>query len=76
VLRGGIQLLAAGAAAGLFASRATNRLLAEQTSNPPTSDPLMAAVAVAVIFAVGVAACLLPAVRAARVDPMAALPHE
>jgi putative ABC transport system permease protein len=76
ILRTGAQLLVAGAALGLLASRGTNRLLAEQTSNPPTSDPLMMTMAVVVILTVGLAASLLPALRAARVDPMTALRHE
>jgi ABC-type antimicrobial peptide transport system permease subunit len=39
-------------------------------------DPWTFALAAAVVAAVGVVAVLPPAVRAARIDPMAALRHE
>jgi ABC-type antimicrobial peptide transport system permease subunit len=40
------------------------------------TDPLTASIAAALLAATGLSAALLPAWRAARVDPLAALRHE
>jgi ABC-type antimicrobial peptide transport system permease subunit len=37
------------------------------------SDPLSLLVAIAVIFAIGLVACYVPAARAVRIDPVAVL---
>ena len=76
VLRLGAQLLAVGIGVGLLASLATSRLIANQLWNTSPHDPLTLAGAIAVIAVVALAACYLPALRAIRVDPMAALRHE
>jgi putative ABC transport system permease protein len=76
VLGSGAQLLGAGIAVGIVASIGTNRLLADQIGHTSPYDPFTMAGEVGVIVAVGLAACMLPALRAARVDPMAALRHE
>ena len=79
ILRPGAMLLIAGIALGLVASLGTNRLLADYVaniSNVSVYDPLTMLAAVAVILAMGLAACYLPALRAALVEPMAALRHE
>jgi predicted permease len=76
VILSGTRLLAAGAAVGLLASLATNRLLASQLWNVSPHDPLTTAAALALISAVAVAACYLPARRAMRVDPIGALREE
>jgi len=76
VLGSGARLLAGGVALGLVASLGTNRLLTNDTWNTSTYDPLTMAAGVLVVLAMGLAACYYPAVRAARVDPMAALRHE
>jgi predicted permease len=80
VLRLGARLLATGLAAGLLASLATNTLLARQFTgqllNTSPRDPLILATAVAVIALTGLAACLIPALRATRVDPIVALRQE
>ena len=65
-----------GVGVGLLASLATSRLIANQLWNTSPHDPLTLAAAVSVIAVVALAACYLPALRAMRVDPMAALRHD
>ena len=74
VLRSGAALLAAGIVVGLPVSVATSRLLpvAEGVA-ASTYDPWTTAAGVSVITIVGLVACLVPALRASRVDPMIAL---
>jgi putative ABC transport system permease protein len=76
VLTLGMRLVAGGIVAGLAASVAANRLLAHQLWNTTPGDPLTFGAAIAVILGVGTVACLVPAMRAVRVDPMAALRSE
>ncbi len=76
VLRLGAQLVVAGAAAGLLASLATSRLIANQLWNTSPHDPLTLAAATVAIAVVALAACYIPARRAMTVDPMAALRHD
>jgi predicted permease len=76
VLRQGVVLSALGLGAGVLAGLAASPLLANLpvTVRPPdavTMVPVMAALA-----AVTITACLLPAIRAARVDPMSLLRSE
>jgi putative ABC transport system permease protein len=75
VVRAGIGLLAAGIAVGLAVSQATNRLVASYVAmSPGGGEPWWTGLgAVAVIAVVGLAACLIPARRVARMDPSAAL---
>jgi ABC-type antimicrobial peptide transport system permease subunit len=67
------SLVGAGVAAGLLASLATNRLLMNRLWNTSPYDPFTMLVAVLVIAAAALAACYVPAVRAARRDPITAL---
>ena len=73
VLRTGGRLLAAGVAIGLVLGLASSRLIASQLWSTSPSDPLSLLVAIAVIFAIGLVACYVPAARAVRIDPVAAL---
>ena len=75
VLRAGTALLGAGIVIGLAASQMTNRLVASHVVMASAgSDALWPGlVAVAVITLVGLAACLIPARRVSRMNPMAAL---
>lgn len=74
VLRSGAALLGIGIVVGLAASTVTNRLVTNGVIGPSVTDARMSgAVAVAVIVIVGLAACLIPALRASRTNPMAAL---
>ena len=76
VLGLGAQMVMAGIVVGVLASLATNRLIASQLWNTSPHDLPTLAAAVSVIAAVALAACYLPALRAMRVDPMAALRHD
>jgi putative ABC transport system permease protein len=73
VLRTGVRLLAGGIAIGLLLSLAATRLIASQLWGTSPYDPLSLVLAVAVILAIGLFACYVPAARAVRIDPVAAL---
>jgi putative ABC transport system permease protein len=76
VLLNGLRLVATGILIGFLASYALTRFLASQISGVSTTDPSTFAAVIALILLVGLAACLLPARRAARTDPLAALRYE
>ncbi|HSC27543.1 MAG TPA: ABC transporter permease [Vicinamibacterales bacterium] len=69
----GLRWAALGIAAGLVASLALSRLLAAVVSEVSPRDPATLAAVAAIILAAAAAACLGPAVRATRVDPIEAL---
>jgi putative ABC transport system permease protein len=72
----GLRLVAAGILIGLLASYALTRFLAGQISGVSTTDPWTFVAVIALILLVGLAACLLPAHRAAQIDPLVALHYE
>lgn len=76
VLLNGFRLVAAGILIGLAASYSLTRFLASQISGVSSTDPWTFAAAVALVVCVSVAACLLPARRAMKVDPIVALQYE
>jgi len=76
VLFNGFRLVAGGILIGLFASYGLTRFLASQISGVSPTDPWTFAGVVTLVVIVGLAACLLPARRAARVDPLVALRYE
>jgi predicted permease len=73
VLRAGVAQLAAGIVLGLGLAAALARLLAASLCQVRPWDPGVYALAPAVLVAAGLLACLLPARRAARIDPMESL---
>jgi putative ABC transport system permease protein len=76
VLQMGLWLIGVGLAVGLGVSFAVNRVLASELFGVTAHDPLTFAGVAAVVVAVGVAACWVPAQRATRVDPVIALRFE
>jgi putative ABC transport system permease protein len=76
VLGQGIRLAGAGALAGIAGALALTRLLKSQLYEIKPADPGTLIAAAALMFLVALAACYLPARRAARVDPLIALRHE
>jgi putative ABC transport system permease protein len=76
VLFSGFRLVAAGILAGLLVSYTFTRFIASQVSGVSTTDPYTFATVGFLVIVVGLTACLLPARRAARVDPLVALRYE
>jgi predicted permease len=76
VLRETAVLIAAGVVLGLPAALAAARLIAATLSGVSPSDPSTLAFVGLVLLIVGLLAAFIPAARASRVDPMAALRQE
>jgi len=76
ILGQGIKMTALGVLIGLVAALGLTRLMSKLLFGVSASDPVTF-IAVALLLAlVALAACYLPARRAARLDPMAALRYE
>jgi len=65
VLRNGIRVVACGVALA--------RWISSEPWGVRTTDPWTLGAVVAILSTVGILACTLPAMRASRVDPLAAL---
>ena len=76
VLIGGLTLTAAGLIVGALASALAMRVMASLVFGVATSDPLTYATTIGLILTVSTIAGLVPALRAARLDPMQALRRE
>jgi putative ABC transport system permease protein len=72
----GLRLAAIGLAIGFAASLATNRLLIAQLFNTSPYDAATVIAVGSIIATVAIAACWVPARRALRIEPMAALRQE
>jgi predicted permease len=73
VLREGGLIVGVGAAMGLTGAFLLRQTLQSQLYDTVAMDPLVVAVVGAVLMAVALVACLLPARRAAKTDPLIAL---
>ena len=76
VLRRGLVQLGLGLAIGIWGALTVGRLFESRLVDTPPADPVTQASVAALLGGVAVVACLLPARRAARLDPMVALRHE
>jgi putative ABC transport system permease protein len=76
ILRNGMTLVLAGIVIGVGGALALTRFLATLLFGVTPTDTLTFVVVSAVLIAVALIACLLPARRATRVDPLEALRYE
>jgi ABC-type antimicrobial peptide transport system permease subunit len=76
VLASGARIVAIGVAIGLAGAFALSRLLGSVLPTMETSSGLVGSGATALLIAVALLACYLPARRATRVDPIVALRSE
>jgi putative ABC transport system permease protein len=76
ILREGIALVLAGLALGLASAIVLSRLLTRFLYGITPNDPVTYGMTTVLVGGVALAACTIPAWRAARVDPMAALRYE
>jgi predicted permease len=73
VLGRGIRVAGAGLVLGLMAALFTSRLLASELFQVEATDPLVLSGTALLVLSTAVLACLIPARRAAAVEPMTAL---
>jgi ABC-type antimicrobial peptide transport system permease subunit len=76
VLKEGLTLIGVGFAVGAVGVFAIRRGLEAQLYGVRLSDPGVVAIAAMLLGTVAVAACMIPARRATRIDPVAALAQE
>jgi ABC-type antimicrobial peptide transport system permease subunit len=76
VVREGLELLGLGLLVGMAGAFALTRLLAGFLYDVPALDPLTFSLVPMLLSIATLVACLIPACRAAAVDPMDALRHE
>jgi ABC-type antimicrobial peptide transport system permease subunit len=73
IVKEGMVLMAGGFVAGVAGAFAVRRTMAAQLYGVGPMDPLVLGGVAAVLAVVALAACMLPARRAARIDPIIAL---
>ena len=76
VLGQGVRFIGIGVALGLAAAWALTRAMGNLLIGVSSTDPITYVVAVAILGAVALLACYIPARRAARVEPLVALRYE
>jgi putative ABC transport system permease protein len=73
IVREGMLLVSAGVAVGIITALAAGRLVSALLFGVSASDPITYGAVVLVLGAVALTACYIPALRAARINPMSAL---
>lgn len=76
ILRSGLRLVALGLVLGLGGAAAVGRLMASLLYQVQPLDPFVYGAVAAVFAIVATLACLIPALRASRIDPLVALRTE
>lgn len=76
ILARGLKMTACGGAIGLAGGLAVSQLIRGFLYGVTATDPLTFAAVIVLVFIVGTAAAFVPAVRAARLNPLAALRDE
>jgi predicted permease len=76
ILRQGLSLILKGIVIGLIVAFALTRVIRSLLYGISSSDPLTFIVMSLLLVGVGLLACVLPAYKALKVDPMTALRHE
>jgi putative ABC transport system permease protein len=76
VVRAGLRVVAVGAAVGVLAAIALTRTIRSMLVDVTANDPLTYAVALVILLMIALAAIVVPARRATRMDPIAALRAE
>jgi len=76
IVNQGLRIILAGVAAGIAGSLVLTRTVESLLFGVTASDPLTFAVVILLLMAAALAACYIPARRAARVDPISTLRYE
>ena len=76
IVKQGLRLICPGLILGLIGAFAVTRLLARMLYGVAASDPLTYAVVAGLLLTTALVACMVPARRAMKVDPLVALRHE
>ena len=76
IVKQGLRLVSLGVILGLMGAFAVTRVLSQILYGLTTSDPITYAMVAGLLLTTSLVACLVPARRATKVDPLVALRHE
>jgi putative ABC transport system permease protein len=73
ILRDGLQIVGIGLILGVIVAGSANHLIQSALYGVSANDPIALGAGVMVLASAAIAACFLPALRAARINPITAL---